>query len=142
MRQELFESVLRQDVAFFDEHKTGEVMARLTADVQDFKSSFKQVVSIGLRSAAQTVGSGISLYLVSPELAKLTFLVIPTVVGLGTYLGSFLRAMSRKAQEQVSPALPLANRISHILQPIRCRTLSRLPGPRTLQRSACPTFEQ
>ena len=34
MRQNLFLSVLRQDVAFFDSHKSGEIMSRLTSDVQ------------------------------------------------------------------------------------------------------------
>ena len=35
----------RQDVAFFDAHRTGQLVARLTADVQEFKSSFKLVIS-------------------------------------------------------------------------------------------------
>lgn len=35
----------RQDVAFFDANKTGQLVNRLTADIQEFKSSFKLVVS-------------------------------------------------------------------------------------------------
>lgn len=35
----------RQDVAFFDAHRTGQLVARLTADVQEFKSSFKLIIS-------------------------------------------------------------------------------------------------
>ena len=38
MRKNLFASVIKQDIAFFDSHKSGEIVARLTADVQDFKS--------------------------------------------------------------------------------------------------------
>jgi len=53
MRSDLFSSVVRQDVAFFDCHRSGEIVSRLTADVQDFKSSFKMVISQGLRSATQ-----------------------------------------------------------------------------------------
>ena len=34
MRQNLFHSILRQDVAFFDAHKSGEIISRLTSDVQ------------------------------------------------------------------------------------------------------------
>ena len=36
---------LRQDVAFFDANKTGQLVNRLTADIQEFKSSFKLVIS-------------------------------------------------------------------------------------------------
>lgn len=35
----------RQDVAFFDANKTGQLVNRLTADIQEFKSSFKLVIS-------------------------------------------------------------------------------------------------
>lgn len=36
---------LRQDVAFYDANKTGQLVNRLTADIQEFKSSFKLVIS-------------------------------------------------------------------------------------------------
>lgn len=41
----------RQDIAFFDAKKTGQLVSRLTTDVQEFKSSFKLVIS-------QVSGSG------------------------------------------------------------------------------------
>nr|CAD7400173.1 unnamed protein product [Timema cristinae] len=53
MKQDLFSSILRQDVSFFDQQRTGELVNRLTADIQDFKSSFKSVISQGLRSVTQ-----------------------------------------------------------------------------------------
>ena len=59
LRSQLFAVLMRQDVAFYDHHKTGEVINRLTTDVQDFKSSFKMCVSQGMRSVAQ-VGAGLS----------------------------------------------------------------------------------
>lgn len=37
--------LLRQDVAFFDAHRTGQLVSRLTTDIQEFKSSFKLVIS-------------------------------------------------------------------------------------------------
>ena len=40
---------------------------RLSADVQDFKSSFKMVISQGLRSVTQTVGCVVSLLIISPQ---------------------------------------------------------------------------
>uniref|UniRef100_A0A8C8SDY8 Mitochondrial potassium channel ATP-binding subunit n=1 Tax=Pelusios castaneus TaxID=367368 RepID=A0A8C8SDY8_9SAUR len=45
MRKALFTSLLRQDVMFFDANRTGQLVTRLTADVQEFKSSFKLVIS-------------------------------------------------------------------------------------------------
>uniref|UniRef100_A0A8C0W8U7 Mitochondrial potassium channel ATP-binding subunit n=1 Tax=Castor canadensis TaxID=51338 RepID=A0A8C0W8U7_CASCN len=45
MRRALFSNLLRQDIAFFDARKTGQLVSRLTTDVQEFKSSFKLVIS-------------------------------------------------------------------------------------------------
>ncbi|XP_036374968.1 mitochondrial potassium channel ATP-binding subunit [Megalops cyprinoides] len=109
MRKALFMSLLRQDVAFFDANKTGQVVNRLTADIQEFKSSFKLVVSQGLRSVTQTLGCFVSLYLISPKLTGLTVVVMPCLVGTGALIGSFLRRLSRKAQEQVAKATGVAD---------------------------------
>lgn len=45
----------RQDVAFFDANKTGQLVNRLTSDIQEFKSSFKLVIS-------QVGCGGVSIY--------------------------------------------------------------------------------
>ncbi|XP_061835358.1 mitochondrial potassium channel ATP-binding subunit isoform X1 [Nerophis lumbriciformis] len=109
MRKTLFASLLRQDVAFFDATKTGQLVNRLTADVQEFKSSFKLVISQGLRSITQTVGCFVSLYVISPKLTGLTVVVLPCLVGAGAIIGSFLRRLSRLAQEQVGKATAVAD---------------------------------
>lgn len=109
MRKTLFASLLRQDVAFFDANKTGQLVNRLTADIQEFKSSFKLVISQGLRSITQTVGCFVSLYLISPKLTGLTVVVLPCLVGGGALIGSFLRKLSRLAQEQVAKATGVAD---------------------------------
>uniref|UniRef100_A0A493SZM8 Mitochondrial potassium channel ATP-binding subunit n=1 Tax=Anas platyrhynchos platyrhynchos TaxID=8840 RepID=A0A493SZM8_ANAPP len=100
MRKALFISLLRQDVAFYDANRTGQLVNRLTADVQEFKSSFKLIISQGLRSSTQAAGCIVSLYLLSPKLTGLLLLVMPTLVGAGALVGSFLRSLSRRAQEQ------------------------------------------
>lgn len=56
LRQDLFKQIIIQDLSFFDANRTGELVNRLTTDVQDFKSCFKQCVSQGLRSIAQLIG--------------------------------------------------------------------------------------
>uniref|UniRef100_A0A3Q2YMI4 Mitochondrial potassium channel ATP-binding subunit n=1 Tax=Hippocampus comes TaxID=109280 RepID=A0A3Q2YMI4_HIPCM len=55
----------------------------------------------GLRSITQTVGCFVSLYIISPKLTGLTVVVLPCLVGAGALIGSFLRRLSRLAQEQV-----------------------------------------
>ncbi|XP_062348990.1 mitochondrial potassium channel ATP-binding subunit [Cinclus cinclus] len=116
MRKALFSALLRQEVAFFDATRTGQLVTRLTADIQEFKSSFKLAISQvspalfwGLRSGTQTVGCFVSLYLLSPKLTGLLLVALPVLVGAGAFIGAFLRSLSRQAQEQVAKATVVAD---------------------------------
>ncbi|RVE46215.1 hypothetical protein evm_009105 [Chilo suppressalis] len=108
MKQDLFVSILYQDMEFFDRERTGELVNRLTVDVQDFKSSFKQTISGGLRAITQVVGSAVSLLVISPHLTGLTMVCIPSVVIGATFIGSLLRKLSREAQSQIEKATLVA----------------------------------
>ncbi|NWY95381.1 ABCB8 protein, partial [Loxia curvirostra] len=109
MRKALFSALLRQEVAFFDATRTGQLVTRLTADIQEFKSSFKLAISQGLRSSTQTAGCFVSLYLLSPKLTGLLLVALPALVGAGAFIGAFLRSLSRQAQEQVAKATVVAD---------------------------------
>ncbi|CAF3723184.1 unnamed protein product [Adineta steineri] len=108
IRRDLFHNVLKLDMEFFDRTKTGEIMDRLTSDVQEFKSSFKLLISQGMRASTQIIGSAISLYYISPTLASFAGLVIPTIIAGGTLFGSLLRQLSRQAQTQLSISTGIA----------------------------------
>ncbi|XP_045174290.2 mitochondrial potassium channel ATP-binding subunit-like [Mercenaria mercenaria] len=109
LRIKLFDSLLRQDIQFFDKHKTGELVDRLTSDIQDFKSSFKLCISQGLRAVTQTVGCIGALWIISPKLTGIMCVVIPVIIGIGTVMGSGLRSLSKSAQAQVSKSTAVAD---------------------------------
>ncbi|XP_007981666.3 mitochondrial potassium channel ATP-binding subunit [Chlorocebus sabaeus] len=109
MRRALFSSLLRQDIAFFDANKTGQLVSRLTTDVQEFKSSFKLVISQGLRSCTQVAGCLVSLSMLSTRLTLLLMVATPALMGVGTLMGSGLRKLSRQCQEQIARAMGVAD---------------------------------
>lgn len=59
----------------------------------------------GLRSCTQVGGCLVSLSMLSPRLTLLLMVATPTLMGVGTLMGSALRKLSRQCQEQV-PAFP------------------------------------
>ncbi|KAL4224808.1 ATP-binding cassette [Mactra antiquata] len=109
LRIKLFDSLLRQDIQFFDKHKTGELIDRLTSDIQDFKSSFKLCISQGLRAVTQTVGCIGALWIISPKLTGIMCVVIPVIIGIGSFMGSGLRKLSKAAQAQVAKSTAVAD---------------------------------
>lgn len=100
MRVQLFSSIMDQDIAFFDANRTGELLNRMTVDIQDFKSSFKMVISQGLRNITQIVGCSLTLLYISPQMTGVMLLVVPTVILTGSVVGSLLRKISFQAKAQ------------------------------------------
>lgn len=98
LKNRLFERIIKQDIAFYDQTRSGELIDRLTTDIQDFKSSFKMCISQGLRSLTQICGCCVSLYLISPKLTLITALVVPTAIFVGTLFGAMLRRLSKKVK--------------------------------------------
>lgn len=119
IRQDLFKQIIIQDLEFFDENRTGELVNRLTADVQDFKSSFKQCISQGLRSFAQLIGGGVSLFLISPQLASIALVSVPVAVGLFSFLGRSLRSLSKKSQAQSERATAVSEEALSNIRTVR-----------------------
>lgn len=102
LRQDLFKSIIMQDITFFDKNRSGEIVSRLTSDIQDFKSTFKTCISQGLRSTTQILGCVVSVIVISPELTAAMVFSVPTVIFIGTLLGRSLRQLSIKAQDQIA----------------------------------------
>ena len=70
--------------------------------MQDFKSSLKMCISQGLRCTTQLLGCVVSMYSVSPTLTLYAAAIIPSVIGIGSLLGSLLRGQSRAAQAELA----------------------------------------
>ncbi|XP_076656791.1 mitochondrial potassium channel ATP-binding subunit [Halictus rubicundus] len=102
LRQDLFKSIILQDITFFNKNRSGEIVSRLTSDVQDFKSAFKACISQGLRSTAQIAGCVVSVIIISSELTTAMVISMSTIILIGTLLGKNLRQLSAKAQSQTS----------------------------------------
>ncbi|CDS35570.1 ATP binding cassette sub family B [Echinococcus multilocularis] len=108
LRNVLFEHVIYQKVRFFDERTSGWIIERITADVQDFKSSFKFCISQGLRSGAQIIGSGIAMYMISPTLTAALMGCLPLVFFVGGLIGNQLRRMSHVAHDKSNATTEIA----------------------------------
>ncbi|OBZ80593.1 ATP-binding cassette sub-family B member 8, mitochondrial, partial [Choanephora cucurbitarum] len=95
LRAKLFAAIIQQDMSFFDCHRSGELVGRLTADVSDFKSTFKQLVTQGLKSVTQTIGSAIQLFRISTSLTLTMLGTMPILYILLNVYGAYLRNISK-----------------------------------------------
>ena len=105
---ELFASILHQEVAFFDERKTGELTNRLASDTTVLQKAVTVNISMGLRFLLSALGSIGILMWTSWKLTLLMLAVVPIVaVGAGIY-GRMLRQISRKVQDSLAESTAIA----------------------------------
>ncbi|RZF41361.1 hypothetical protein LSTR_LSTR000075 [Laodelphax striatellus] len=119
MKKEVFASIMRQELSFFDMERTGELIDCLTTDVQEFKSAFKLCVSQGLRSLTQIGGCIVSLYFISPKMTGMMVVVVPAIIVIGTTLGAILRSISKEAQKQAARAITIGEEAISNIRTVR-----------------------
>uniref|UniRef100_A0A8C2ZR91 ATP-binding cassette sub-family B member 10, mitochondrial n=1 Tax=Cyclopterus lumpus TaxID=8103 RepID=A0A8C2ZR91_CYCLU len=115
LRAAVFSSILRQEVAFFDRNRTGELINRLSADTGVVGRSITDNLSDGLRAVAQAAAGVSMMFYVSPSLASFVLLIVPPVAGLAVVYGRYLRSISKCTQDALAQATQLAEeRISNL----------------------------
>ena len=99
VRTRLFSSFMQQDIAFFDKHRTGDLVSRLTADAMLVGDTMTDKLAGGLRNALQgSIALSYMLYL-SPHLTGIMLAVVaPMALGVATY-GRMLRHLKTNTQE-------------------------------------------
>ncbi|XP_063217345.1 ATP-binding cassette sub-family B member 10, mitochondrial-like [Bacillus rossius redtenbacheri] len=108
LRKTVFASIMRQEVAFFDKNKTGELVNRLSADTTLVSHAVTQNISDGLRSTVMAIaGVSMMLYL-SPRLALVGLAVVPPVAGMAIFYGRYVRAITKSVQDSLADATQVA----------------------------------
>ncbi len=101
IRQQLFEKITNLDLGWFSERRKGDLLARMTIDVQEVEISIFNVLVTVFREPLVIIGSLIFLLYVSPQLTLFVFgLMLFTGIIIGG-IGKTLKKKSSKVQERL-----------------------------------------
>jgi len=98
LRRLVFETLLRQDVHFFDRRETGEITTRLWADVPVLQFVLGEELADALRFSVFAVTGTALLFYTSVPLTLLTLLAVPPIVIATSLLGRRVRMLSTDLQ--------------------------------------------
>ncbi|RUP12588.1 ATP-binding cassette sub-family B member 10, mitochondrial [Jimgerdemannia flammicorona] len=98
LRNDLYKAILRQDMAFFDANRSGDLISRLTNDTNVVGKSLTQNISDGLRSLATTSVGLTMMVFISPKLTAIMMAIVPPVAFCAVFYGRYVRELSRKTQ--------------------------------------------
>eukprot|EP00192_Tetraselmis_astigmatica_P009726 CAMPEP_0117685962 /NCGR_PEP_ID=MMETSP0804-20121206/22121_1 /TAXON_ID=1074897 /ORGANISM="Tetraselmis astigmatica, Strain CCMP880" /LENGTH=808 /DNA_ID=CAMNT_0005497473 /DNA_START=224 /DNA_END=2648 /DNA_ORIENTATION=- len=111
IRSTLFQCLMEQDIAFYDKGRTGDVISRLSADVQSVSDSICLNSNVLSRSALQ---AGVVLYFMFTEseeswrLSVMTFVLVPIVLAICKVYGGYYRQLQTNIQSRLAEANSVA----------------------------------
>ena len=108
LRVDLFRRLLGQDVAFFDQHSSGELSSRLNSDCSEMAGDLTWFFRFSIESTVRITGITAYMLVRSPLLGACALSIVPAVAVVNKLYGDWLR----KNAEQVQDALAEANAVA------------------------------
>lgn len=101
LRSRLFDKILNLPLAFFSEERKGDMMSRMSSDVQEIEASILNVLEVIFREPLVILGSLVFMFYVSTELTIFVFiLILFTGVVIGG-IGKSLKKTSNIVQSKL-----------------------------------------
>eukprot|EP00929_Paragymnodinium_shiwhaense_P007455 TRINITY_DN111379_c0_g1_i1.p1 TRINITY_DN111379_c0_g1~~TRINITY_DN111379_c0_g1_i1.p1 ORF type:complete len:761 (+),score=150.54 TRINITY_DN111379_c0_g1_i1:97-2379(+) len=119
LRQQLFRSLVVQDVGFFDTTKTGVITSRLTQDCSKASDTLTFNVNIFSRTIVQLLVTLCFMLYHSPTLTAYSFATVPIAVVISKVYGNFMQRLSRKTQEKLAEANAVAEEVFSSIPTVR-----------------------
>jgi ABC transporter fused permease/ATP-binding protein len=108
LRKSLYQSLLAQEVGFFDTEKAGELSSRLSSDAATLQSTATASLSMILRNFVQVIGALSLLLVISSKLTLMMLAVVPPVAFSAVYFGRKVRKLSKESQDAFAKANDVA----------------------------------
>ncbi|HEY4032303.1 MAG TPA: ABC transporter transmembrane domain-containing protein [Caulobacteraceae bacterium] len=105
LRKATYGHILTLDPSFFLATKTGEVLSRLTTDIQIVENLLTTSISVSLRNMLTLVGGLGYMMVVSPRLTGLALLIFPVVLAPLFLFGRRVRKLTASTQDQFARAI-------------------------------------
>ncbi len=101
LRNQLFRHILNQSAAFFSRRTTGQLMSRITNDVNQVQQAVSETIGDLLREGLSVLGYAVMMFYFDWRLALVCVTSAPLVVYPLVRLGQRVRRSTRRSQEQL-----------------------------------------
>jgi ATP-binding cassette subfamily B protein len=119
LRKATYAHILTLDPAFFLKTRTGEVLSRLTTDIQIVESLVASSISIAVRNLLMLLGAIVLMVAVSAKLTGLVLLLIPFVLAPLFLFGRQVRKLTTSTQDRFAEAVGYAGESLDALETVQ-----------------------
>uniref|UniRef100_A0A8D0GYY7 ABC transmembrane type-1 domain-containing protein n=1 Tax=Sphenodon punctatus TaxID=8508 RepID=A0A8D0GYY7_SPHPU len=104
LRDCLFRSLVSQEISFFDENLTGDIISRLTSDTTIVSDLVSQNINIFLRNVVKATGVIVFMFSLSWKLSLVTFMGFPIIMLVSDLYGKYYKKLSKEVQNALAKA--------------------------------------
>lgn len=105
LREAIFNKSLSMDLGFFNNERKGNLISRITTDVQEVENSIANTFSAAIKELLLLIGYLIALFYMSVELTFFALIVIPLTGGFLGFIVKRLRQDAGDGQQRLSNLL-------------------------------------
>ena len=102
IRMDLYNKLLAQNMAFFEKNRVGDVVSRLSTDVEKLQQAFSITLPEFLRQIIVFVVGVALLLLYSVKLTLVMLAVFPLVIILAIIFGKYIKRLAKERQEYLA----------------------------------------
>lgn len=111
LREFLFHALVKQDIAFFETTKTGDILSRLTQDTALVSRSIAGNVNITLRMLVKCIGHYLFMISLSWRLTLLTCITTPFISFVQSLYNKYHQDLVKKVQDSIASSSDIAKEI-------------------------------
>ncbi len=119
IRQELYARLLALSLQFYTDRRVGELISRISADVTVMRTVMTGNISTFLQQSFTLVGSVAIMFWLNWRLTLFIIILMPIVVIVGFVLGSAIRRISTKVQDEIAGATVVAEEVFQNIREVK-----------------------
>ncbi|MAQ00035.1 MAG: antibiotic ABC transporter ATP-binding protein [Flavobacteriaceae bacterium] len=109
IRNDIYNSIIRLSLSFYSEKKRGDIVARISSDVQELDNSFLSIFELIVKDPLMVIFTLISMFIISPKLSIFVIIFIPLCGFVISLVGKSLRRKSLKVQKEQGQFISLVD---------------------------------
>lgn len=100
LRNSIYEKVVVLPISFYSEKKKGDIIARISGDVNEVKNSLLAALELIVKEPLTIVFAIVTMFTISPKLTLFVFLFIPVAGFIISIIGKSLKRQSNRVQTE------------------------------------------
>ena len=122
VRKAVYDKMIGLPIVFFEENRVGELVSRITADIEKLYNAFSITLAEFIRQVIILIVGIVFLAVTTPRLALIMLASFPVIVVGAMFFGRFIRKLSKKRQEELAHSNTILNETIQSIQAVKSFT--------------------